>query len=144
MLDKLSWQWFAVGSAFFAALTAILGKVGVADINSNLATLIRTVVVLVVSALLITVRREWEPLNKLPWRSVLFLCLSGLATGLSWLCYWRAMQTGAATRVAPIDKLSVAFVIVLAWLFLGEPITWPVLLGGSLVVAGALILALAT
>jgi len=143
VLDKLSWQWFALGSAFFAGLTAILGKVGVAEINSNLATLIRTVVILVVSALLITARREWEPLNKLSWHGVVFLCLSGIATGLSWLCYYRALQMAAASRVAPIDKLSVAFVIVLAWLFLREPVTWPVLLGGSLVVAGALILALA-
>jgi transporter family protein len=139
--DKAGWQWFALGSAFFAGLTAILGKVGVAEINSNLATLIRTVVIFFVSALIITLRGEWEPLNKLSGRSVWFLCLSGLATGFSWLCYYRALQMAAASRVAPIDKLSVAFVIVLAVLFLGEPLSWKVFLGGGLVVAGVLTLA---
>src|ERR1700680_1329425 len=89
MPDKISWQWFALGSAFFAGLTAIFGKMGVAEINSNLATLIRTVVILVVAALIISVRGEWEPLNKLSGRGVTFLCLSGIATGLSWLCYYR-------------------------------------------------------
>jgi|SRR5579872_416133 len=140
-MDENSWRLFAVGSAFFAGLTAILAKVGVAQINSNLATLIRTLVILGMTALLITCRGEWEPLNKLSGRSVLFLCLSGLATGLSWLCYYRALQGGPASAVAPIDKLSVAFVIVLAFLSLGEPLTWRVLVGGSLVVAGALTLA---
>jgi transporter family protein len=136
-----SWQVFALGSAFFAGLTAILGKVGVAQINSNLATLIRTVVILAVTAAIVTWRSEWEPWHKLSPRSVVFLCLSGLATGLSWLCYYRALQLGPASRVAPLDKLSLAFVIVLAWLFLGEPLTWKVLVGGTLVVAGALTLA---
>jgi transporter family protein len=141
MADKLGWQWFALGSALFAALTAILGKLGVAEINSNLATLIRTVVILVVSVLIISWRREWEPLNKLSWQGVVFLVLSGVATGLSWLCYYRALQTGPASGVAPIDKLSVVFVIVLACLFLGEPLTWRVALGGTLVTAGVLLLA---
>jgi transporter family protein len=141
MADTIRWQWFALGSAFFAGLTAILGKVGVAEVNSNLATLIRTLVILAVSALLITVRGEWEPLDKLSRRGVIMLCLSGVATGLSWLCYYRALQSGPASGVAPIDKLSVAFVIVLALLFLGEPLTWRVILGGSLVVAGAVTLA---
>ncbi len=140
MADKAGWQWFAVGSAFFAGLTAILGKLGVAEINSNLATLIRTVVILVVTALLITWRSEWEPLNKLSWRGIVFLVLSGVATGLSWLCYYRALQLGPASGVAPIDKLSVVFVIIVACLFLGEPLTWRVLLGGTLIVAGVLIL----
>jgi bacterial/archaeal transporter family protein len=140
-VDKISWQWFALGSALFAGLTAIFGKLGVAEINSNLATLIRTVVILGVCGLLITFRGEWEPLTKLSGRGVLFLVLSGIATGMSWLCYYRALQAGPASKVAPIDKLSVAFVIVLAWLFLGEPMTWRLLLGGSLVIAGALTLA---
>src|SRR3954471_24803890 len=108
-MGKLSWQWFALGSAFFAGLTAILGKVGVSEINSHLATLIRTAVVLVVSALLVTGLGAWEPLSKLSGRGVLFLVLSGVATGLSWLCYYRALQTGPASQVAPIDKLSVLF-----------------------------------
>ena len=136
-----NWVAFAIGSAFFAGLTAIFGKVGVAQINSNLATFIRTIVILAVTAAIITWRNEWEPLNKLSSRSLIFLCLSGLATGLSWLCYYRALQLGTASQVAPVDKLSLAFVILLAWLFLGEPMTWRVLLGGTLVVAGALTLA---
>jgi len=141
MADKISWQWFALGSAFFAGLTAVLGKVGVTEINSNLATSIRTVVILAVSALVITGRGEWEPLYKLSGKGVLFLWLSGVATGLSWLCYYRALESGPASRVAPIDKLSVAFVIVFALLFLGEPLTWKALLGGVLVVGGAITLA---
>lgn len=136
-----SWFLFALGSAFFAGLTAIFGKIGVAQINSNLATFIRTIVILCVTAAIIAVRREWEPLDKLSGRALMFLVLSGLATGLSWLCYYRALQLGTASEVAPVDKLSLAFVIVLAWIFLGEPVTWRVVLGGSLVVAGALTLA---
>jgi transporter family protein len=140
-MGKGSWQFFALGSAFFAGLTAILGKVGVSEINSNLATLIRTVVILAVTALLVTARGEWEPLNRLSGRGVTFLCLSGIATGLSWLCYYRALQSSPASMVAPIDKLSVAFVIVLGVLVLGEPLTWKVVVGGSLVVAGVIVLA---
>jgi transporter family protein len=143
MVEKISWQWFALGSAFFAALTAIFGKVGVAEINSNLATLIRTLVILAVSAVIVTGRGEWEPLNKLSKGGVLMLCISGVATGLSWLCYYRALQAGPASRVAPIDKLSVVFVIVLALLFLREPLTWKVFLGGGLVALGAITLATA-
>jgi transporter family protein len=136
------WQLFALGSAFFAALTAVLAKVGVEEVNSNLATFIRTVVILVVTAALISFRHEWEPLDQLSRKGVVMLVLSGLATGLSWLCYYRALQMAPASRVAPIDKLSVALVIVLAVLFLGEPLTWKVAIGGGLVVAGVLILAL--
>jgi transporter family protein len=141
MPDKFGWQWFAVGSALFAALTAILGKVGVSEINSNLATFIRTVVILAISVLIVTWRREWEPLENLSRKGALFLVLSGIATGLSWLCYYRALQMAPASKVAPVDKLSVAMVIVLAVLFLGEPLSWRVVLGGALVVAGVLILA---
>jgi bacterial/archaeal transporter family protein len=140
-VDKLSWQWFAVGSAFFAALTALFGKLGVTEINSNLATLIRTVVILGVCALLVTFRGEWEPIGSLSTWGLAFLVLSGIATGFSWICYYRALQAGPASKVAPIDKLSVALVIVMAWLFLGEPMSWRLFLGGSLVVAGAITLA---
>jgi transporter family protein len=140
-MGKASWQLFALGSAFFAALTAILGKIGVSEINSNLATLIRTVVILAVTALLVTAREEWEPFNKLSGKGVLFLCLSGIATGLSWLCYYRALQSGPASMVAPIDKLSVALVIVLGVLVLGEPLSWKVVVGGTLVVTGVIVLA---
>jgi transporter family protein len=140
-MGKGGWQVYALGSALFAALTALLGKVGVSEVNSDLATFIRTVVILGVSALLVTGRGGWEPLDKLSGRGVLFLVLSGVATGLSWLCYYRALQLGPASKVAPVDKLSVAFVIVLAYLFLGEPLTPRVLLGGALVVVGVLVLA---
>jgi bacterial/archaeal transporter family protein len=135
------WVVFALGSAFFAGLTAVFGKVGVSQINSNLATLIRTIIILIITAAIVTWRQEWEPLNKLSGRSLLFLCLSGIATGLSWLCYYRALQLGTASQVAPVDKLSVAFVILLAWIFLGEAMTWKVIIGGTLVIAGALTLA---
>jgi bacterial/archaeal transporter family protein len=135
------WQWFALGSAFFAALTALLAKVGVTEINSNLASLIRTVVILLLTAGIVSFRAEWEPLQKLSIRGVTMLVLSGLATGLSWLCYFRALQMAPASRVAPIDKLSVALVIVLAVVLLGEPLSWKLVIGGGLVVAGAVVLA---
>jgi len=137
-----SWQIYALGSAFFAGLTAILGKVGVQGINSNLATFIRTIVILVVTAILISVRSEWQRLEGTSSRTILFLVLSGIATGLSWLCYYRALQMGPASKVAPVDKLSVAFAIVLAIVFLGEKLTLKTALGGLLVVAGSLVLAL--
>lgn len=136
-----SWQLFALGSAFFAGLTAIFGKVGVAEINSNLATLIRTLVILALTACIISWRGEWEPPNRISGRAAVFLCLSGVATGLSWLCYYRALQMAPASRVAPIDKLSVAFVIILAFIFLQEAPTWRVIGGGGLIVAGAILLA---
>jgi transporter family protein len=136
-----SWLVFALGSAFFAGLTAILGKVGVTQINSNLATFIRTIVILIVTAAIVSWRSEWEPLNRLSSRGLLFLVLSGLATGASWLCYYRALQLGPASQVAPIDKLSVVFVLLVAWLCLGEAMTWRVAVGGLLIVAGAVTLA---
>jgi transporter family protein len=136
-----AWVIFALGSAFFAALTAILGKLGVSDINSDLATFIRTVVVLIAAAVVVSVKGEWEPVGKLSRFGVTMLVLSGIATGLSWLCYYRALQLGPASRVAPIDKLSVALVLVFAVLFLNEELTWKVVVGGSLVVAGVVVLA---
>lgn len=139
---KVGWPLFAIGSAVFAALTAILGKIGVAQINSNLATFIRTVVILGVTAAIVTWRSEWEPLNKISNRSLLFLVLSGIATGLSWLCYYRALKEGPASLVAPIDKLSVVLVMIFAVTFLGEPLTWKTAIGGGLIVAGVLTLTL--
>jgi bacterial/archaeal transporter family protein len=136
------WRLFALGSAFFAALTAIFGKVGVSEINSDLATFLRTLVILLVAALLICVRHEWQRPDSLSTKGVLFLVLSGVATGLSWLCYYRALQIGPASRVAPIDKLSVIFVVLFAVSFLGERLTWKVGLGGILVAAGAVLMAL--
>ncbi|MBX9679920.1 MAG: EamA family transporter [Gemmataceae bacterium] len=136
------WHWFALGSAFFAALTALLGKVGVSELNSNRATLIRTAVVLVLTAGIITWRGEWQAWTPTSNRAAIFLVLSGVATGLSWLCYYRALQMAPASRVAPLDKLSVGLVILFAIVFLGEPLTWKVALGGTLVVAGVVSAAL--
>ncbi len=139
---NLDWRAFAVLSALFAALTAIFGKLGVANINSNLATFLRTVVILAISALLVSVRGEWENPARWSTRGCIFLVLSGIATGLSWLCYFRALQMGPASRVAPIDKFSVVLVVAFAVLFLGERLTWKVGIGTALVSAGAILMAL--
>jgi bacterial/archaeal transporter family protein len=136
------WRVFAIGSAIFAALTAIFGKIGVSEINSDLATFLRTIVVLLITALLICARHEWQRPDALSAKGVVFLILSGAATGLSWLCYYRALQTGPASRVAPIDKLSVILVVLFAVFFLGERLTWKVGLGGILVTVGAVLMAL--
>lgn len=138
----MAWQFFAFGSAFFAALTAIFGKVGVSDLNSNLATFIRTIVVLVASAIIISLRQEWVKPTTLPTKSLLFLILSGIATGFSWLCYYRALQMAPASRVAPIDKLSVVLVLIFAVVFLGEQLTWKTGIGGLFIAAGAVLMAL--
>lgn len=137
-----AWLPYALGSAFFAGLTAVLGKVGVEKINSNLATLIRTLVISILITAIVFTRGEWKSPFTLPHRGVLFLVLSGITTGLSWLCYYRALQLGEASRVAPIDKLSVAIAIVLALVFLGEKLTWQVAVGGILITAGAVFVAL--
>lgn len=136
------WLIFALGSAVFAALTAILGKLGVSEINSNLATLIRTLVILFMTIGIVTLRGDWQPLGKLSPFGISMLILSGIATGFSWLCYYRALQLGPASKVAPIDKLSVAIVIVIAALFLKESLTWKTALGGLLITAGAVLTAL--
>jgi bacterial/archaeal transporter family protein len=135
------WLLFALGSAFFAGLTAILGKVGVSGVNSNLATLIRTVVILGFAGALVALRREWDGIGTVDGRSWTFLVLSGLATGASWLCYYRALQLAPASRVAPIDKLSVVVAIVLGLLVLKEPLSLKLLLGGGLIVAGTVVIA---
>jgi transporter family protein len=138
---RQGWLLFALGSAFFAALTAIFGKLGVVGISSNLATFIRTLVIVVVIAGIVSLRGEWARPAGVPWHSWLFLILSGIATGLSWLCYYRALQLGPVSRVAPIDKLSVAIAIVLALVFLGERPSPSLLVGGGLIVAGAIVIA---
>ena len=137
-----SWQVWAFLSAIFAALTAIFGKVGVSEMNSDLATFVRTLVILAVTALLIWARHEWQRPESLSPRAIVFLVLSGIATGLSWLCYYRALQTGPASRVAPIDKLSVVFVVLFAVSFLGERLTWKVGLGSILITVGAILMAI--
>jgi len=135
----LTW---ALLSAFFAALTAILAKLGVAGLDANVATAVRTSVVVVFTWLIAYVMRQPASFQAFSGKTWLFLVLSGLATGLSWLCYFRALQTGPASRVAPIDKLSVALVILLAALFLGERLTWSKGVGGLLIVAGAITIAI--
>jgi transporter family protein len=137
---RQSWILFALGSAFFAGLTALFGKIGVAGINSNLATFIRTIVILGVTAAILVLRDEWRPVGPIQPKTWLFLVLSGIATGLSWLCYYRALQLGPVSKVAPIDKLSVVFAIVLGVLFVGEAFTWPVAVGGALIVAGSIVM----
>src|SRR5258708_18576010 len=115
---SIDWRVFALGSAFFAALTAIFGKVGVSDINSDLATFYRTLVLLGVSALLVSAREEWQAPSTLSHKGLLFLVLSGIATGLSWICYFRALQLAPASRVAPIDNLSAILAVLFAVLLL--------------------------
>ncbi len=138
----MTWIGWALLSAIFAAATALLAKVGVAHVDSNLATAIRTTVVLVFAwAIAIGLGKHGE-IRLLDRRAVLFLTLSGLATGLSWLCYFRALQLGPASRVAPLDKLSVPLVMVFAWLLLGEKLTVPVVAGGLLITAGAVVMVL--
>ncbi|MDT8286939.1 MAG: EamA family transporter [Elusimicrobiales bacterium] len=136
------WKLFAFGAAFFAGLTAVLAKVGVKDIPSNLATLIRTIVIIAFLGALVWARSEWRNPLELNRHSVIFLMLSGLATGLSWICYYRALQTGPASLVAPIDKLSIVFAIALSVIFLGErlnPYQWA---GASMIAAGTLLIIL--
>ena len=138
-----SWVFWAILSAVFAAATALLAKVGVEHIDSNLATAIRTTVVLVFTwgiALGLNAHRGLPAIGRRSW---VFLVLSGLCTGLSWLCYFRALQMGPVSGVAPIDKLSVALVIVAGWLFFGESMSPAKIVGGALVTAGALVIAFA-
>ena len=137
-----SWQFWALLSAGFAALTAIFGKIGVENIDSNFAVLIRTIVILTVVALLVLALRAAQPLASVSPRTWLFLILSGLATGASWLCYYRALQLGPAARVAPIDKLSVVLVAVLGVVLLGEKLALKGWLGVLLIAAGAALVAL--
>jgi transporter family protein len=138
----MSWIGWALLSAAFAAATALLAKVGVAHVDSNLAMALRTTVVLVFAWAIALALGKHGELRALDRRTVLFLTLSGLATGLSWLCYFRALQLGPASRVAPLDKLSVPLVMVLAWLLLGEKMTAPVVVGGLLITAGAIVMVL--
>ena len=138
----MTWLTWSLLSAFFAALTAILAKLGVVGLDANVATAIRTSVVVVFTWLIAYAMRQPATFRALSGKTWLFLVLSGMATGLSWLCYFRALQAGPASRVAPIDKLSVALVILLAALFLGERLTWSKGVGGLLIVAGAITIAL--
>lgn len=137
----LSWQFWALLSTAFAALTAIFAKVGIAQINSDFATFIRTVVIVFVLGAILIGTRQWQPLTSIPGRTYAFLALSGLATGASWLCYFRALKLGDAARVAPLDKLSVVLVAVFGVLFLGEELALPNWIGIALIAAGAVLVA---
>jgi bacterial/archaeal transporter family protein len=138
----MNWIVWALLSAIFAAATALLAKVGVAHVDSNLATAIRTTVVLVFAWGIALALGKHGEIRNLDRRTVMFLALSGLATGMSWICYFRALQLGPASRVAPLDKLSVPLVMVFAWLLLGEKLTVPVVLGGVLITTGAIVMVL--
>lgn len=136
------WLAYALASSVFAALTSILAKIGIEGVNSNLATAVRTVVVVAMAWAMVFVTRAQDGLARISPRSWLFLILSGLATGASWMCYYKALQMGDASKVVPIDKLSVVITLALAALLLHEEFTMKSLLGCALIAAGTLILAL--
>lgn len=136
------WFIFALLSAIFAALTAILAKVGINGVNSNLATAIRTIVVLIMAWVMVFITGAQSGIQAISTKSWLFLILSGLATGASWLCYYRALQMGEATKVVPIDKLSIVITLILAFLFLHEPFSGKSLLACALIIAGTFLLIL--
>ena len=136
------WFLLALGSAVFAALTSILAKVGIDGVNSNLATAIRTGVVLVMAWGMVFLTDAQGGISGISRRSWVFLILSGLATGASWLCYYRALQIGEASKVVPVDKLSVVITLVLAFAFLHEKFTWKSVAGAALITAGTLLMIL--
>ncbi len=135
------WQFWAVMAAIFAAVTAILAKVGVNDLNSNFATLVRTGVVVIALGALVWMTGEFQSLSGVPKKAIMFLVLSGLATGASWICYFKALKLGQASQVAPVDKLSVVFVAVLGALFLGEQLSLSGWGGVALIAVGAVLVA---
>ncbi|MBD8688700.1 MULTISPECIES: EamA family transporter [Rhizobium/Agrobacterium group] len=137
----LGWPFWALLSAGFAAMTAIFAKVGVENVNSDFATFIRTIVILAAAGMMVYVTGNWQSPGTVSGRSWVFLVLSGLATGASWICYFRALKLGDAARVAPIDKLSVVFVAIFAVLFLGERLSLPNWLGVCLIACGAILVA---
>lgn len=136
------WALFAVLSAVFAALTSILAKVGIEGVNSNLATAVRTVVVLAMAWGMVFLTNAQNGITSISRKSWVFLILSGLATGASWLCYYKALQLGEASKVVPIDKLSVVITLVLAFVFLHESFTGKSLIGAALITAGTLVMVL--
>ena len=134
------WVVFALLSAVFAALTSIFAKIGIENVNSNLATAIRTVIVLVMAWLIVFATGKHQQIVDISTKSWIFLVLSGLATGLSWLCYFYALQIGEASKVVPVDKFSVVITMVMAFFILGEVITTKTIIGGLLITAGTLVL----
>lgn len=136
------WLLFALLSAIFAALTSILAKIGIEGVNSNLATAIRTVVVVVMAWLMVFITDTQHGISEISRKSWLFLILSGLATGASWLCYYKALQMGEASKVVPVDKLSVVITLILAFVFLHENFTVKSAVGAVLITAGTLVMVL--
>lgn len=136
------WFVFAILSAIFAALTSILAKIGIEGVNSNLATAVRTIVVVLMAWFMVFITGNQNGIVDISKKSWIFLILSGLATGASWLCYYKALQLGEASKVIPIDKLSIVITIVLAFIFLGEQITLKTLIGCCLIVTGTFIMIL--
>ena len=136
------WTIFAILSAIFAALTSILAKIGIEGVNSNLATAVRTIVVVFMAWFMVFITGNQNGIVDISKKSWIFLILSGLATGASWLCYYKALQLGEASKVVPIDKLSIVITIVLAFIFLGEQITLKTLIGCCLIVAGTFVMIL--
>jgi transporter family protein len=136
------WKLYAILSAVFAALTAILAKVGVRGISGNVATAVRTVVVLIMAWGIVLLSGELKAAKELSRSNLMFLIFSGLATGLSWIFYFKALETGNVSKVAPLDKLSVVFVLIFSFLLLKEPMDVKTIIGGLLIAVGALVLAL--
>jgi bacterial/archaeal transporter family protein len=136
------WWIYALFSAFFAALTAIFAKVGIKGVDTDLATAIRTVVILVIAWGIAFVRGGASTVGTLSKQNIIFLCLSGIATGLSWIFYFKALQLGKVSQVAPVDKLSVAIAIILSFIFLGEVLTAKTIFGALLIIAGTVVLIL--
>ena len=134
------WWTYALLSAFFAALTAIFAKVGIKGVDTDLATAIRTVVILIIAWGIASFRGGVTTIHTLTKQNIIFLCLSGIATGLSWIFYFKALQLGTVSQVAPVDKLSVAIAIILAVIFLGEPLAWKTAIGALLIIAGTFVL----
>jgi transporter family protein len=134
------WKYYALLSAFFAALTAILAKVGVRGVNGNVATAIRTVIILILAWGIVLFSGQLKEVREISKTNLTFLILSGLATGLSWIFYFKALETGDVSKVAPIDKLSIVFVMLLSFIFLHETIDLKTILGGALILGGAMVL----
>ena len=136
------WAVYAIGSAVFAALTSILAKIGIEGVNSNLATAIRTIVVLALAWGMVFITGAQSGLAAISKRSMIFLILSGIATGLSWLCYFKAIQIGEVAKVVPIDKFSIVLTLILAFVVLGEPVTNKAVIGGILITIGTFVMIL--
>ena len=134
------WWIYALLSAFFAALTAIFAKIGIKGVDTDLATAIRTIIILIIAWGIVLFRRDYKGLGTLSKHNLFFLVISGIATGLSWIFYFKALQLGKVSQVAPVDKLSVALTIVLSVLFLGEALSWKSAIGALLIISGTLVM----